>query len=100
MVDMSKKDIIKKKAEKEFPEFVDMLIGANKQSLENNLLTYAKHREEVELAKSEDEGLASAKETVKELSAPYNDAIKALKLKLAYIHVMLQEILEEDAKEG
>lgn len=94
MVDMSKKDIIKKKTQKDFPEFVDMLIGANKESLEKNLLNYAKHREEVELARSEDEGLAVAKEQVKELAAPYNDAIKALKLKLAYLHVMLQEQLE------
>jgi len=86
-----KKEIIKAKTTKEFPEFIDMLNGSDRNSLEKNLSIYAKHREETELAKAEDEGLATAKETAKELAAPYRDALKALKLKLAYINILIEE---------
>lgn len=95
----SKKEAIKTKVEKDYPEFVDMLASANEESLQKNLYIYAKHREETELAKSEDEGLAMAKERVKDLSAPYSDAIKALKLKMAYINVMLEEKGSDSSEE-
>lgn len=90
-MDSEKKQKIVEKAEKQFPDFVDMLNGAGLDSLEKNLGIYAKHREETELAKAEDAELNMAKERVKELSAPYGDAIKALKLKLAYINVLIDE---------
>lgn len=87
----AKKEAIKAKVEKDLPDFVDMLNGASLESLDKNLSIYAKYREETELAKSEDEGLQRAKEAVKEISAPYNDAIKVLKLKLAYINLLIEE---------
>lgn len=98
----AKKEAIKTKVEKEFPDFVDMITAADLQSLEKNLYIYAKHREETELALSEDEALALAKEQVKEMSAPYRDAIKALKLKMAYINLLIEEKgqLDSASKEG
>lgn len=87
----AKKEAIKTKVEKEFPDFVDMISSAEIASLEKNLYIYAKHREETELAKVEDEELQMAKERVKDLSAPYSDAIKALKLKMAYINLLIEE---------
>ena len=49
------------------------------------------NREETLMARDKDEELESAKEVAKELGAPYNDTIKALKLKTAYLHILLEE---------
>jgi hypothetical protein len=51
----------------------------------------AKYREETEMAKSKDEALAKAKEMSKELQAPYNDALKALKVKMGYLSLLIQD---------
>lgn len=82
---------IKAKVEKEHPQFVDGLNGANLEALEKSLTIYAKYREEAELGRQEDEELLRAKEHAKELARPYNEAIKALKEKLAYINVLIDE---------
>lgn len=89
--DQSKELAVKTKAQKEFPEFTDSVDSLKLQDLETNMLTLAKYREETELAKQKDEALAKAKEEVKELQAPYNDALKALKIKMAYLGVLIQE---------
>jgi len=91
-----KKEALKTKVEKEYPEFVDSLQGSGKESLDQNLLIYAKYREEAELGKKEDEGLQEAQERARELAKPYNDAIKALKEKLAYINIRIEELKEVD----
>lgn len=89
--DNSKELAMKTKAQKEYPEFTDGVDSLNSEQLEANMLQLAKYREETEMAKKKDEGLERAKEMVKELQAPYNDALKALKIKMAYLALLIQE---------
>ena len=89
--DNSKELAIKNKCEKDYPEFTNAQSGTDVESLKKNLLIYAEHREETELARKKDEELKKAKENVSFLDAPYKDAIKALKLKTAYLHILIKE---------
>lgn len=89
--DQSKELALKTKAQKDYPEFTDSVDSLKVEELESNMLRMAKYREETELAKQKDEALEKAKEQVKELQAPYNDALKALKVKMAYLGVLIQE---------
>lgn len=96
MIDNQK---FKSKIEKEYPNFVEGLEGLSKEDLEKNLLIYAKHREQTEYAKRNDDELNELKEQVKELQAPYNDTLKALKAKMGYLNVLLMESLSEGSEE-
>ena len=87
----SKELILIKKAQKDYPTFTDSVDGLQVADLEKHLLRNAKYREETVLAKSKDEEIEQLKKQIKELSAPYNDALKALKVKLAYLNVIIQD---------
>lgn len=89
MVD--KEEILKKKVQNEFPEFTESVDGLSVEKLNENLLRYAVYREETVMAKQKDEQLLKAKEEVKELQAPYNETEKALKMKMAYLHLLIVE---------
>jgi hypothetical protein len=89
--DNSKELALKTKAQTDYPEFTDSVDNASLEDLEKNLLRYAKYREETEMAKKNDEELEKAKNNVKELQAPYNDTLKALKIKLAYLGLLIDE---------
>lgn len=91
MEDKSKEIAIKTKCEKDYPEFTDALNGLDLETLKKNLSKYAEYREETLLAKDKDADLREAKDKAKFLAAPYNDALKAIKLKLAYLHVLIKE---------
>lgn len=80
---------LKRKVEKDFPEFSNAMSGLCEEELKTNLQIYAKHCEDTKLAKSQDTELNNAKEVVKELAGPYNDTLRALNLKLAYINLKL-----------
>lgn len=82
---------INEKVEAEYPEFVQDVLGLDVDSLEKRLSTYAKHRDETEEAKKNDDELNTGKATVKEMSAPYNDALKAINLKSKYIVALIKE---------
>lgn len=85
-----KKDI-RLTAQKKIPEFVDVVDGLGLDDLEKRLNTLAKQAEEVEKAKENDVGLEDAKAAVKELSAPYGDAKKEIRLKTRYIIQLIGE---------
>ena len=91
MSDNEKELAIRKKAQKQFPQFTDVVDGMNMSGLENKLMSHANYREETELAKTKDEDLKKAKDVVAELSAPYNETINALKIKMAYLHILIEE---------
>lgn len=82
---------LKTKAQKDFPEFTDSVDNAQLPELESQLLRYAKYREETEMAKKKDETLEKAKNNVKELQAPYNETLNALKIKTAYLGLLISE---------
>lgn len=86
-----KNDKFQKMFRKKFPDFViatDSLCAAD---LNKKLLTYSKYREETELAKKNDQKLNNAKEEVSELGAPYRETLNALKMKLAYLHLLIKD---------
>lgn len=89
--DQTKELALKTKAQKDYPEFTDGVDSLQLAELESNMLRMAKYREETEMAKSKDEALAKAKEMSKELQAPYNDALKALKVKMGYLSLLIQD---------
>lgn len=82
---------LKLKVQKKHPTFTDSVDGLSLEDLKKNMLQYATYREETSDAKTRDEDLNNAKESVSELSAPYNDTLSALKDKISYIHALLVE---------
>lgn len=95
--DNSKELAIKDKVQKDYPEFTDSVDSLKLADLESNMLQMAKYREETEMAKKKDEELEKAKAEVKELQAPYNDALKALKLKMAYLGLLIKDRKDNEA---
>ena len=96
-----KNDKFQKKFRKKFPDFVNATDGLCLEDLNKKLLTYSKYREETELAKQNDQKLNDAKELASELSAPYRDTLNALKMKLAYLHLLIKgddELIEDIRK--
>lgn len=89
--DDSKELALKTKVQKDYPEFTDTVDNAQLPALESSMLKYANYREEVEMAKKKDQALEKAKNVVADLQAPYNDSIKALKLKTAYLGLLIAE---------
>ena len=89
--DQTKELALKTKAQKDYPEFTDGVDNLQLAELESNLLRLAKYREETEMAKKKDETLEKARNDVAELQAPYNDAIKALKIKMGYLNLLIQD---------
>lgn len=71
--------------------FTDGIDGLNLKDLESNLLKYAKHQEETIMALKNSAEIKEAQENLKELKGPYQDALKAIKLKLAYIHLLIKD---------
>ena len=90
-MDNSKELALKKKCQKDHPDFANVVDGMQSMDLEKKLLEYAKYREETEMAKKKDEGLQAAKDAVAELNGPYKDTLAALKIKMSYIHILMEE---------
>ena len=89
---MSEIDVKKKeKIQRQFPDFVEMVDSMSVEQLEGRLNIYAKELEKVKIAKERDVALNSAKNLVSELSAPYNEAKKAIELKTSYIIMLIAE---------
>lgn len=91
MSDIDKEEILKTKVRNEFPEFTESVDNLQLDKLNENLLRYAVYREETEISKQNDKGLIKAKNDVKEYQAPYNETLKALKMKMAYLHLLMVE---------
>lgn len=75
--------------QKQFPEFPEVVDGLSVDELEKRLSQYAKEQESIQDAKEADEALEQAKEQVSEYSAPYNDAKKAVRLKMRYLIALI-----------
>lgn len=90
-MEVDKEELLKTKVREQMPEFTDAVDNAPLAKLEAEMLKYSNYREETEMAKQKDEGLAKAKNEVKELQAPYNETLKALKMKTAYLGLLIGE---------
>lgn len=85
------KKSIAEKVQAEFPEFAASVDGAGVAELESKLSTYAKQQEEVEIAMEDDTALEDSKALTSELSGPYRDAKKAIKMKMKYIIALIKD---------
>ena len=88
---MSREAKIRKQVEDGYETFLSMTESMSTEELKKELSILANHREEVNFAKAGDEELKQAKDAVKELAGPYNDAVKALNVKMAFVHILLKE---------
>lgn len=86
-----KRTALIKKIEKVHEGFAEMVDGLDVKELEANLLMYSKYKEEILVALEESEAIEEAKKVLSDLKGPFNDKLKALKLKTAYIHILLTE---------
>jgi hypothetical protein len=91
--------MLKKKVQKDNPTFTDSVDGLTVTDLEKNMLMYAKHKEDTEMALKEDEEIQDIQEQLKELKAPYGDAMKSLKMTMAYINILIREKTDGEPKE-
>lgn len=77
--------------QKNYPEFTATVDRLSVSELETRLSTYAKESEKVSDAQEQDEELENAKNLVAELSGPYKDAKKAIRLKMRYIIKLIKD---------
>jgi hypothetical protein len=79
------------KVEKEHGSWVDTLNGRSVSELETHLVTLAKHRQEIleDLVGRDD--IKQLQEELKELKAPFKDAIKANDMKQKYLVELIKE---------
>lgn len=71
--------------------YVDEAAGYSPSKLKDEVLQAETNIKQIESDRTLDEKLAGAKELVKDLSAPYRDAIKAQRAKIAYVLLLLEE---------
>lgn len=95
----SDKTELMKKIEKIHQGFADTVEGLPTKDLENNMLMYAKHAEDTLEALRKSKEIKDAQEQLKELKGPYSDTLKALKLKMAYLNLLIKEKNGESSSE-
>ena len=91
MISDKKRAQILKQVETKEPVFMETVQNLDVEALEQNLLRYAKYREETLAAQASDPQLIEAKEVVKELNRTFVDALGSLKTKLAYLNLLLED---------
>lgn len=76
---------------KDYPEFKSEAESADTDGLKKILISCESNLFTIEKEKTADAKLNSAKELVKEYSAPYKDAMKAQTAKIKYILYLLEQ---------
>ncbi len=72
-------------------EFKNSVASAADDELKTKVVNLSKNEEEILKARSEDTALAEAKDTAKELNAPYADSMKEVRARRRYVLRVLQE---------
>jgi len=88
----SKKSLVDKLTEHFDENLVDTITAESKDELKNRLARLAQNEAETELARSQDERLQTAKETVKELGAPYKETLQGISLQRKYVAERLESV--------
>jgi hypothetical protein len=69
---------------KDIPEFKEVCEQSSSDELKAIIITSEGNVANIEAAKADDDKLNAARELIKELGAPYRDAIKCQRCKIAY----------------
>lgn len=72
-------------------DFVTEMHGASPQQLDSKMLSLAKHAEEIQTTRDDDQKLREAKSEVKVLAAPYNDQKKMNKKMNRFVALLMKE---------
>lgn len=72
-------------------DFVTEMMGASPAQLDSKMLGLAKHREEIQNTKDNDEELKKAKAEAKNLGSPYNDQMKMNKKLTRFVALLMKE---------
>lgn len=71
--------------------FADEIRALDDDALKARLVKLAQYREEIKQSMQDDEQLTRAKETAKELAAPYRDSLKDNEMRTTFIVKVLEE---------
>lgn len=85
------KKSVQETVQKDFPEFSSEVAALSEAELNGRLATLAKNLEESETTKENDGALEDAQALASELSAPYKDVKKAIRLKTKYVISLLND---------
>lgn len=85
------KKSLQEKVQEEMPEFANEVAGLSVDQLNVRLANLAKDAEKNEEAQEDDEDLEKARGEAAELSAPYRDAKKAIRLRSRYVISLIKE---------
>lgn len=92
---MAKKKSLQEQVRSKYPEFPEAVDGLSVEDLKKRVLSYSKENENVndELARLNEPGnaLYIAKAAVSEIAGPFNDAKKAIKMKISYLVQLIEE---------
>jgi|GEM_PF-3137220 len=72
-------------------EFKNLVNSMNTAELKERVVTLSKQEGEVIKARKEDLDLSDATALVKELKAPYGEALKKVRAERQFVHVILEE---------
>lgn len=72
-------------------EFKNAIAAMNSNELKDRVVTLSRQEGEIIKARKEDDELTEATERVKELKAPYSEALKKVKNERVYVHSVLEE---------
>lgn len=75
---------------KDLPEFKDTADAASVEDLKKIIILAEGSQFNIEKAKAEDDKLNAAKEIIKDLNAPYRDALKVQRAKTQYALFLLE----------
>jgi hypothetical protein len=81
---------IQKKLDDEYPGYSEAVNGMPITDLKESIITMSRGVDEIHLAKEKDKELEDLQSQVKELAAPYSDALKKAQLKLKYMNLLLK----------
>jgi len=72
-------------------EFKNAVASAPDDELKTKVVNLSKNEEEILKTRSEDSALSEAKDTAKELNAPYSESMKEVRARRRYVLKVLQE---------
>lgn len=81
----------KLKAQKKFKEFTENADALSVDQLKQKITAYRFHQAETERSLEENESVRELKDTLKTLTGPYSDTLKAIKIKTDYMIALIDE---------
>jgi hypothetical protein len=79
------------KAQKDYPDFCETVDRLSVEELDKRLLDYTKERQKVEDELKNKKEIIQKRDELKEMTGPYTDVQKALKVKMQYVLHLIGE---------